>query len=61
MSDKELVINLIRELPESASLADIAKDVEFLAAIREAEEEADCGQVVSHEDLKRESATWRPK
>ena len=61
MSDKELVINLIRELPESTSLADIAKDVEFLAAIREAEAEADRGQVVAHEDLKRESATWRAK
>lgn len=61
MSDKEFVLNVIRQLPDSASLRDINREIEFLLAIREAEEQADRGEVISHEDLKREAATWQPK
>ena len=58
MSDKELVLQIVRQLPETASLTDISKEIEFLAAIQEAEAQADKGEVVSHEDVKRESASW---
>lgn len=61
MSDKELALQIIRDLPETATLADISKEIEFLAAIREAELQADCGQVVPHSVVKEESATWQPK
>ena len=43
MSDKEIMIDLIRQLPEQASLEEIAEDVAILAAIRRGEEDADAG------------------
>ena len=61
MSDKQLVAELLKRLPANAKLRDIGKEIEFLAAIREGEEQADRGQVISHEKVKREFASWISK
>ena len=61
MSDKQLVVELLNRLPEDAKLADIGAEIEFLAAIREGEEQADRGEVVPHEQVKREFASWISK
>ena len=61
MSDKQLVVELLNRLPENAKLADIGAEIEFLAAIREGEEQADRGEVVPHEQVKREFASWISK
>ena len=61
MSDKELVMDLLKKLPADAKLTDISKEIEFLAAVREGEEQADRGEVVSHEQVKREFKSWFSK
>jgi predicted transcriptional regulator len=61
MSDKQLVVELLNRLPEDAKLADIGREIEFLAAIREGEEQADRGEVVPHEQVKREFTSWISK
>jgi len=61
VSDKELVINLLQKLPDNVSLSDISQKLEFLAAIREGEAQANCRQVVPHEQVKREFASWISK
>jgi predicted transcriptional regulator len=61
MSDKQLVVELLNRLPADAKLRDIGKEIEFLAAIREGEEQADRGEVVPHEQVKREFASWISK
>lgn len=61
MSDKELVIDLLKKLPENAKLTEISREIEFLAAVREGEEQADRGEVVSHEQVKREFKSWISK
>jgi predicted transcriptional regulator len=61
MSDKQLVVELLNRLPEDAKLQDIGREIEFLAAIREGEEQADRGEVVPHEQVKREFASWISK
>jgi predicted transcriptional regulator len=61
MSDKQLVLQLLDRLPEDAKLRDIGREIEFLAAIREGEEQADRGEVVPHEQVKREFASWISK
>ena len=61
MSDKQLVVELLHRLPEDAKLQDIGKEIDFLAAIREGEEQADRGEVVPHEQVKREFASWISK
>jgi predicted transcriptional regulator len=61
MSDKQLVVELLNRLPEDAKLQDIGREIEFLAAIREGEEQADRGEVVPHEQVKKEFASWISK
>ena len=61
MSDKQLVVELLNRLPADAKLQDIGEEIEFLAAIREGEEQADRGEVVPHEQVKREFASWISK
>ena len=61
MSDKQIVIDLLNRLPEDVQLRDIEAEVEFLAALREGEVQADRGQVVSHEQVKRDFKSWISK
>jgi len=61
MSDKQLVVELLNRLPDDAKLRDISREIEFLAAIREGEEQADRGEVVPHERVKGEFASWISK
>ncbi len=61
MSDKQLVVELLERLPADAKLQDIGREIEFLAAIREGEEQADRGEVVPHEQVKGEFASWISK
>ena len=61
MSNKELVIEVIRELQEEATIDDIAEHVALLAAIRRGENAADAGRVVSHDEVKRQAASWFTK
>lgn len=58
MSQKELVLEAIRELPDDASIDLIADRVDFIAAIQKGLDDLDNGNVVSHEDVKRELASW---
>lgn len=61
MSDKQLVMDLLNRLPADAKLQDIHREIEFLAAIREGEEQADQGKVIPHDQVKGEFASWISK
>jgi len=61
MTNKQLVIETVRELPDETSLDEIAERIAILAAIRKGEEDADAGRVISHEELKRRMKTWISK
>jgi len=56
MSNKDLVIETIRKLPEDATLDEICEEIAILAAIRRGEEAADAGKVVPHEEVKKRFA-----
>ena len=58
MTNKQLAILAIRELPDDASLEDIAEEIAILDAIREGEKAADEGRVVSHDEVKRQVKQW---
>lgn len=58
MTQKELVLDAISELPDEASLADIAERVEFLAAVQKGLDQLDRGEGIPHEEVKRQVATW---
>ena len=44
MSNKQIVEDLLQRLPESASLHDIAREIEFVAGVREGLAELDRGE-----------------
>ena len=58
MSDKEMVLEQIRPLPEDAPLERLLEDVEVLAAIRRGEQAADAGRVRTHAEVKRLMEEW---
>jgi hypothetical protein len=58
MSSKQIVIELVQKLPDEASLLDIAREIEFIAGIREAIDEFDKGASISAEQLLAEIPTW---
>jgi|SRR6266404_985071 len=58
MSSKELVLELVRKLPDEASMLDIAREIEFVAGVREAMSEFDHGDSVETEQLLKEIPQW---
>jgi len=58
MSQKELVLEAIQELPDDASIDQIADRVEFMAAIQKGVADIDGGDTIPHEEVKRQLAAW---
>lgn len=58
MSQKEIVLDAIQELPDDASIDQIADRVEFLAAIQKGIDDIDRGDTVPHEEIKKQLAAW---
>ena len=58
MSNREIVMDLIQKLPEDTSLHDIAREIELIAGIRKAREEAARGEGVSPEQAKQLVDSW---
>jgi hypothetical protein len=54
MTLKEQMIDVIQRLPEDASVERAIDELYLLAKIRIGIEQADAGQVISHEELKRQ-------
>jgi predicted transcriptional regulator len=58
MTQKELVLDVISELPDEASLDEIAQRIEFMAAIQKGIDQVDRGEGIPHDEVKRQLATW---
>jgi predicted transcriptional regulator len=61
MSDKQLVIDAVQRMSETATLEEISEGVAILAAIRRGEAAADAGRVVPHDEVRRRSEAWTTK
>ncbi len=61
MSNREIVIDLVKKLPESASLYDIAREIEFIAGVREGFEQMERGEGVTAEEVKAMIPSWIAK
>jgi predicted transcriptional regulator len=61
MSDKQLVLDSIKRLPDDAGLDVIAERVEFLAAVRKGLDQIERGQTIPHDEVKRQLASWLSK
>jgi predicted transcriptional regulator len=58
VSQKEIVLDAISELPDDVSLHEIADRILFLAAIQKGMDQLDCGEGIPHEEVKRQLAAW---
>jgi hypothetical protein len=58
MTNKEIVQDLLRRIPDDASLQDIAQELEFIAAVREGLAELERGDSVPIEEVENELPSW---
>jgi predicted transcriptional regulator len=58
MSNREIVEDLLRRIPENASLHDIAQEIEFIAAVQHGLDELDRGESIPIEEVERELPSW---
>lgn len=61
MTDKQLVLNAVQEMPDEAVIDEITERIEFIAAVRKGSGQIKQGKVVPHEEVKRRMAEWMPK
>jgi predicted transcriptional regulator len=61
MSNREIAIDLIRKLPENASLHEIAREIEFIAGVREGFEQLERGEGLSAEKVREMVPSWTAK
>ncbi|MGA2557116.1 MAG: hypothetical protein ABSG04_12670 [Verrucomicrobiota bacterium] len=57
MSVKELALDVIKQLPEQATMRDLTEEL-YAAAVREGLDEMDRGEGVSHEQVKQQFDSW---
>jgi predicted transcriptional regulator len=58
MTEKEIVLETIRALPDNSSLEEIAERIEFMAAVQKGLGQLDRGEGIPHEEVKKQLASW---
>ena len=58
MTEKEIVLETIRALPDDCSLEEIAERIEFMAAVQKGLDQLDSGEGIPHDEVKRQLASW---
>lgn len=58
MTEKEIVLETIRALPDDCTLDEIAERVKFMAAVQKGLDEIDRGEGIPHEEIKKQLASW---
>jgi predicted transcriptional regulator len=58
MTEKEIVLETIRALPDDCTLDEIAERIKFMAAVQKGLDELDRGEGIPHEEIKKQLASW---
>jgi hypothetical protein len=58
MSDREMILELVRNLPEDTPLEQIDRQIEFLAGIKTAREQARRAEGILAEEARKLVKTW---
>ncbi|MGA3266459.1 MAG: hypothetical protein ABSE16_06525 [Verrucomicrobiota bacterium] len=61
MNDKTVAMETIANLPENASMEEIAEELQIMAAIRKAKEDVKAGRTKSHAEVEKIFETWISK
>ncbi len=58
MSTKQIVEDLLQRLPDNATLHDVARQIEFVAGVRQGLAELDRGEGIPLDEVERELPSW---
>jgi predicted transcriptional regulator len=58
MGVKDQVLQAIHRLPDDIDFRDVADEIAFLAAVREAERDIDEGRLVTNDQMKARISEW---
>ena len=58
MTEKEIVLETIRALPDNCSLDEIAERIEFMAAVQKGLDQLNKGEGIPHDEVKKQLASW---
>ena len=58
MSDKDAVLEAVRELSDEMTFEEILEELEILASIRQAERDIAAGRVLTHAEVVERTKTW---
>jgi len=58
MTEKEIVLETIKSLPDNCSLEEIAERIEFMAAVQKGLDQLDRGEGIPHDEVKKQLASW---
>lgn len=61
MSNRELVIDLVTRLPENTPLTEIVREIEFIAGVREGLAQAERGEGMPAEEVRKLLPQWASK
>jgi hypothetical protein len=61
MSNRELVIDLVKKLPADTPLKDIMREIEFVAGIQEGIEQSNRGEGITVDEARRLIEVWTSK
>ena len=61
MSNKEVVSDLLSRLPHDVSLQEIAREIEFVAGVREGLDQLDRGEGVPIDQVEKMIESWTTK
>jgi predicted transcriptional regulator len=58
MTSKQIVEDLLQQIPEDTSLHEIAEKIEFIAAVRQGLADLDRGERIPIDEVERELPSW---
>jgi len=58
MTEKEIVLETIRALPDDCSIEEFAERIEFMAAVQKGIDQLDRGEGIPHDEVKKQLASW---
>ena len=58
MTTKEKVVDLLRDLPDDASIEDAMERLLFLAKIERGVRQADAGRTIPHDQVRERTTKW---
>ena len=58
MTEKEIVLETIRALPDDCSLEEIAERIQFMAAVQKGLDQLDRGEGIPHDEVTGQLASW---